>query len=181
MSRKNEDFSKARILVFSLPNKPEQVYIFGTLQSRDSAVISSLNQKRVAYLNRLQLDENRREPRQDALADILAGFDYKMHTVLFPCKSRQELYREVERMYARMSAEQKERNRASWRKYRTKNIHRERQRFKRFYSANRTRMLARKRELYHQTKCKPYFPINAPMKPEVPFGVKKEKMEVSFD
>ena len=76
MARTNEDFSKARILVFYLPTKPDEVYIQSTIQPKDGPVISSLNQKRVAYLNRLALDEKRKEPRLDDLATIFAGYDY---------------------------------------------------------------------------------------------------------
>ncbi len=109
MVRKNEDFSKARIMVFYLPTKPDEVYIQSTIQPKDGPVISSLNQKRVAYLNRVALDEKRKEPRLDALANIFAGYDYKYYAVEYPCASRQMMYREVERMYARLSAEQMER------------------------------------------------------------------------
>ena len=105
MGRTNEDFSKARILVFYLPTNPDEVYIQSTIQPKDGPVISSLNQKRVAYLNRVALDEKRKEPRLDALATIFAGYDYKYYTVEYPCASRQMMYREVERLYAKLSAE----------------------------------------------------------------------------
>jgi hypothetical protein len=40
MVRKNEDFSKARILVFYLPTNPDEVYIQSTIQPKNGPVIS---------------------------------------------------------------------------------------------------------------------------------------------
>lgn len=181
MVRKNEDFKKARILVFYLPSKPDEVYIQSTVQPKDSPVISSLNQKRVAYLNRLALNDSRREPRLDALANIFAGYDYQHYAVEYPCASRQEMYRQVERMYSKLSAEQMERNRIACRKYRDKNLEKERARIGAWIQKHRTRHLARRRELYHASRCKPYHPTKSSMEPEIAFGVKKESVEVSFD
>ena len=96
--RKDEDFSKARILVFYLPDNTGQVYIQGTVQKTNSPVIASLGTKRMNYLNRIALDGSKREPRLDALANIFSVFDYKYDEIQYPCGSRQELYREVERM-----------------------------------------------------------------------------------
>ncbi len=181
MVRKNEDFSKARILVFYLPSKPDEVYIQSTVQPKDSPVISSLNQKRVAYLNRIALDEKRREPRMDALANIFAAYDYKYDVTLYPCESRQQMYREVERMYAKLSAKQMERNRISCRKYRAKNLEKERARIRAWIQKHHSRHLARRRELYHASRCKPYHPTKSAMQPDVDFAVFKKPVKVSFD
>jgi len=181
MVRKNENFSKARILVFYLPTKPDEVYIQSTIQPKDSPVISSLNQKRVAYLNRVALDENRKEPRLDALATIFAGYDYKYDVVKYPCASRQELCREVERMYAKLSAEQMERKRIACRKYRAKNLEKENARVREWIHKHHTRYLARRREIYHASRCKPYRPTKSVMEGDVDFAVKKEEVQVSFD
>ncbi len=183
MVRKNEDFSKARILVFYLPTNPDEVYIQSTIQPKDSPVISSLNQKRVAYLNRVALDEKRKEPRMDALANIFAGYDYKYDVVEYPCASRQMMYREVERMYGKLSAEQMERKRIACRKYRAKNLEKENARVRAWIHKHHARHLARRRELYHHhtSRCKSYLPTKSAMEPEVPFGVKKEAVQVSFD
>ncbi len=181
MVRKNEDFSKARILVFYLPSKPDEVYIQSTVQPKDSPVISSLNQKRVAYLNRIALDEKRREPRMDALANIFAAYDYKYDVTLYPCESRQQMYREVERMYAKLSAKQMERNRISCRKYRGKNLEKERARIRAWIQKHHSRHLARRRELYHASRCKPYHPTKSAMQPDVDFAVFKKPVKVSFD
>ena len=183
MARKNENFSKARILVFYLPTKPDEVYIQSTIQPKDGSVISSLNQKRVAYLNRVALDESRREVRLDALANIFAGYDYKYYAVEYPCASRQMMYREVERMYAKLSAEQMERKRIACRKYREKNLEKERARIRAWIHKHHVRHLARRRELYHHhtSRCKSYHPSKSAVEPEIPFGVKKEAVQVSFD
>jgi hypothetical protein len=181
MARKNEDFSKARILVFYLPTNPDEVYIQSTIQPKDGPVISSLNQKRVAYLNRVALDEKRKEPRLDALANILAGYDYKYYAVEYPCASRQMMYREVERMYARLSAEQMERKRIACRKYRAKNLEKENARVRAWIHKNHTRHLARRRELYHTSRCKAYHPTKSAMEAEVDFAVFKKPVQVAFD
>ena len=183
MVRKNEDFSKARILVFYLPTNPDEVYIQSTIQPKNGPVISSLNQKRVAYLNRVALDEKRREVRLDALATIFAGFDYKYYTVEYPCESRQMMYRQVEKMYAKLSAEQMERNRIACRKYREKNLEKENARVRAWIHKNHARHLARRRALYHHhaSRCKPYHPTKSVMEGEIPFAVKKESVSVSFD
>jgi hypothetical protein len=181
MTRKAEDFKKGRILIFYLPEKPDEVYIQSTVQPKDSPVISSLNQKRVAYLNRVALDEKRREPRLDALAKIFQRFDYKWHVVECPCESRQQMYREVERLYAKLSAEQMERKRIACRKYRAKNLEKENARVRAWIHKNRTRHLARRRELYHTSRCKAYHPTKSAMEPEIPFAVKKEAVSVAFD
>ena len=181
MARTNEDFSKARILVFYLPTNPDEVYIQSTIQPKDGPVISSLNQKRVAYLNRVALDEKRREPRLDALETIFAEYDYEHYVVEYPCASRQMMYREVERMYARLSAEQMERKRIACRKYRAKNLEKENARVRAWIHKNRTRHLARRRELYHTSRCKAYHPTKSAMEPEIPFAVKKEAVSVAFD
>ena len=183
MCRKNEDFSKARILVFYLPSNPDEVYIQSTIQPKNGPVISSLNQKRVAYLNRVALDESRREVRLDALATIFAGFDYKYYTVEYPCESRQMMYRQVERLYAKLSAEQMERNRIACRKYREKNLEKENARVRAWIHKNHARHLARRRALYHHhtSRCKPYHPTKSVMEGEIPFAVKKESVSVSFD
>jgi hypothetical protein len=183
MCRKNEDFSKARILVFYLPTNPDEVYIQSTIQPKNGPVISSLNQKRVAYLNRVALDEKRREVRLDALATIFAGFDYKYYAVEYPCASRQMMYRQVERMYAKLSAEQMERKRLSCRRYRAKNLEKENTRVREWIQKNHVRHLARRRELYHHhaSRCKPYHPTKSAMEADVDFAVKKEAVQVSFD
>ena len=181
MVRKNEDFSKARIMVFYLPTKPDEVYIQSTIQPKDGPVISSLNQKRVAYLNRLALDEKRKEPRLDALANIFAGYDYKYDAVKFPCESRQQMYREVERMYAKLSAEQMERKRIACRKYRAKNLEKENARVREWIHKHHTRHLARRRELYHASRCKAYHPTKSAMEADVDFAVFKKPVQVSFD
>ena len=183
MVRKNEDFSKARILVFYLPSKPDEVYIQSTIQPKDSPVISSLNQKRVAYLNRVALDEKRREVRLNALATIFAGFDYKYYSVEYPCASRQMMYREVERLYAKLSAEQMERKRIACRRYRAKNLERENARVREWIHTHHAQHLARRRELYnhHTARCKPYHPTKSAMEADVDFAVKKEAVQVSFD
>ena len=183
MTRTAEDFSRGRIVVFYLPEKPDEVYIQSTVQPKDGPVISSLNQKRVAYLNRMALDEKRREPRLDALAEIFQRFDYKWYAVPFPCESRQELYREVERLYAKLSAEQMERKREACRKYRSKNLEKENARVRAWILKNHTRHLARRRELYHHhtSRCKPYHPTKSVMEGEIAFGVKKGDTKVSFD
>ena len=183
MVRKNEDFSKARILVFYLPTNPDEVYIQSTIQPKDGPVISSLNQKRVAYLNRVALDEKRREVRLDALATIFAGFDYKYYTVEYPCESRQMMYRQVEKMYAKLSAEQMERNRIACRKYREKNLEKENARVRAWIHKNHARHLARRRALYHHhaSRCKSYHPTKSAMEGEIAFGVKKGDTKVSFD
>ena len=183
MARKLEDFKRGRILVFYLPEKPDEVYIQSTVQPKDSPVISSLNQKRVAYLTRVALDESRREVRLDALANILAGYDYKWYAVPYPCESRQQMYREVERMYAKLSGVQMERNRISCRKYREKNLEKENARVRTWIQKNHTRHLARRRELYHHhtSRCKPYHPSKSVMEGEIEFGVKKGDTKVSFD
>ncbi len=181
MARTNEDFSKARILVFYLPDKPDEVYIQSTVQPKDSPVISSLNQKRVAYLNRVALDEKRREPRLDALAKIFQRFDYKYYVVEYPCASRQMMYREVERLYAKLSAEQMERKRLSCRRYRAKNLEKENARVREWIHKHHTRHLARRRELYHASRCKPYHPTKSAMEADVDFAVFKKPVQVSFD
>jgi hypothetical protein len=183
MVRKNEDFSKARILVFYLPTNPDEVYIQSTIQPKDGPVISSLNQKRVAYLNRVALDEKRREVRLDALATIFAGFDYKYYAVEYPCESRQMMYRQVERLYAKLSAEQMERNRIACRKYREKNLEKENARVRAWIHKNHARHLARRRALYHHhaSRCKSYHPTKSAMEGEIAFGVKKGDTKVSFD
>jgi hypothetical protein len=181
MVRKNEDFSKARIMVFYLPTKPDEVYIQSTIQPKDGPVISSLNQKRVAYLNRVALDEKRKEPRLDALANIFAGYDYKYDAVKFPCESRQQMYREVERMYAKLSAEQMERKRIACRKYRAKNLEKENARVREWIHKHHARHLARRRELYHTSRCKPYHPTKSPLEPDVDFAVFKKPVQVAFD
>lgn len=182
MVRKDEDFSKARILVFYLPDNTGQVYIQGTVQKTNSPVIASLGTKRMNYLNRIALDGSKREPRLDALANIFAVFDYKYDVIQYPCGSRQELYREVERMYGRLSAEQMERARIACRKYREKNLEKERARIREWIRKNHRRHLARRRELYHHApRCKAYNPTKSSMEPEVEFVVKKESVQVSFD
>ena len=183
MCRKNEDFSKARILVFYLPAKPDEVYIQSTIQPKDGPVISSLNQKRVAYLNRVALDESRREVRLDALATIFAGFDYKYDVVKYPCESRQMMYRQVERMYAKLSAEQMQRKREACKRYREKNLEKERARIRAWIQKNHVRHLARRRELYHHhtSRCKPYHPTKSAMEADVDFAVFKKPVQVSFD
>ena len=181
MGRKNEDFAKARILVFYLPSKPDEVYIQSTVQPKDSPVISSLNQKRVAYLNRLALNDSRREPRLDALANIFAGYDYKYDVVVYPCESRQQMYRQVERLYAKLSAEQMEKNRTACMKYREKNLEKERARIREWIQKHHTRHLARRRELYHAPRCKPYHPTKSAMEADVDFAVFKKPVQVAFD
>ena len=183
MVRKNEDFSKARILVFYLPTKPGEVYIQSTIQPKDGPVISSLNQKRVAYLNRVALDEKRKEPRLDALATIFAGFDYKYDEVKYPCESRQMMYREVERLYGKLSAEQMERKRLSCRRYRAKNLEKENARVREWIHKHHARHLARRRELYHHhtSRCKSYLPTKSAMEADVDFAVFKKPVQVSFD
>jgi 7-keto-8-aminopelargonate synthetase-like enzyme len=135
----------------------------------------------VAYLNRVALDEKRREPRLDALASIFAEYDYQHYVVEYPCESRQMMYRQVEKMYAKLSAEQMERNRIACRKYRDKNLEKERARIRAWIHKHHTRHLARRRELYHASRCKPYHPTKSSMEPEIAFGVKKEAVQVSFD
>jgi hypothetical protein len=144
---------------------------------------ASLNQKRVAYLNRVALDEKRREVRLDALATIFAGFDYKYYAIEYPCASRQMMYREVERLYAKLSAEQMERNRIACRKYREKNLEKENARVRAWIHKNHARHLARRRALYHHhtSRCKPYHPTKSVMEADVDFAVKKEAVSVSFD
>ena len=181
MARTNEDFSKARILVFYLPTKPDEVYIQASVQRKDSPVIASLNQKRVAYLNRVALDEKRKEPRLDALATIFAGYDYKYDEVKYPCESRQMMYREVERLYGKLSAEQMERKRLSCRRYRAKNLEKENARVREWIHKHHTRHLARRRELYHASRCKPYHPTKSAMEADVDFTVFKKPVQVSFD
>ena len=183
MTRTAEDFSRGRIVVFYLPEKPDEVYIQSTVQPKDGPVISSLNQKRVAYLNRVALDEKRKEARLDALAKIFQRFDYKWYAVPFPCESRQELYREVERLYAKLSAEQMERKREACKRYRGKNLEKENARVRAWILKNHTRHLARRRELYHHhaSRCKPYHPTKSVMEGEIAFGVKKGDTKVSFD
>ena len=181
MARTNEDFSKARIMVFYLPTNPDEVYIQSTIQPKDGPVISSLNQKRVAYLNRVALDEKRKEPRLDALANIFAAYDYKYDAVKFPCESRQQMYREVERLYAKLSAEQMERKRIACRKYRAKNLEKENARVREWIHKHHARHLARRRELYHTSRCKPYHPTKSVMEPDVDFAVFKKPVKVSFD
>ena len=183
MPRLNEDFTKARILVFYLPDNPSEVYIQGTVQEKNSPVISSLNTKRMTYLNRLALDGSRREARLDAMSRIFAGFDYKFDEIQYPCGSRNELYREVERLYGRLSAEQMERARIACRKYRAKNLEKERARIREWIRKNHRRHLARRRELYnhHAPRCKPYNPTKSSMIPEGEFVIKKETVQVSFD
>ena len=183
MVRKNEDFSKARILVFYLPTNPDEVYIQSTIQPKDGPVISSLNQKRVAYLNRVALDEKRREVRLDALATIFAGFDYKYYAVEYPCESRQMMYREVERLYAKLSAEQMQRKREACKRYREKNLEKERARIRAWIQKHHVRHLARRRELYHHhtSRCKPYHPTKSAMDADVDFAVFKKPVQVSFD
>ena len=183
MTRTAEDFSRGRIVVFYLPEKPDEVYIQSTVQPKDGPVISSLNQKRVAYLNRVALDEKRKEARLDALAKIFQRFDYKWYAVPFPCESRQELYREVERLYAKLSAEQMERKREACKRYRGKNLEKENARVRAWIHKNHARHLARRRALYHHhaSRCKPYHPTKSAMEADVDFGVKKESVSVSFD
>jgi hypothetical protein len=91
------------------------------------------------------------------------------------------MYRQVEKMYAKLSAEQMERKRLSCRRYRAKNLEKERARIRAWIHKNHTRHLARRRELYHTSRCKSYHPTKSPMEPEIPFAVKKEAVSVSFD
>jgi len=86
-------YQKAKIYTFYLPNVEGVVYIHGSIQPPVSRSISSLNQKRVAYLNRVQIDEKKRSPRLDDLAQIFAGEEYRYDVMDYPCTSRKALYR----------------------------------------------------------------------------------------
>jgi len=91
------------------------------------------------------------------------------------------MYREVERMYARLSAEQMERKRIACRKYRAKNLEKENARVRAWIHKNHTRHLARRRELYHTSRCKAYHPTKSAMEADVDFAVFKKPVKVSFD
>ena len=173
-------YQKAKIYTFYLPNVEGVVYIHGSIQPPVSRSISSLNQKRVAYLNRVQIDEKKRSPRLDDLAQIFAGEEYRYDVMDYPCTSRKALYRKCESMYAKLSAEQIARNRATRRASYARNKDKEATRQIEFREKHRDKINAQKRYAYHHgTRCKEYKPqTNEPI-PE--FGVKSGLCTVTFD
>ncbi len=173
-------YQKAKIYTFYLPNVEGVVYIHGSIQPPASRSISSLNQRRVAYLNRVQIDEKKRSPRLDDLAQIFAGEEYKYDVMDYPCTSRKALYRKCESMYAKLSAEQIARNRATRRACYARNKDKEATRQIEFREKHRDKINAQKRYAYHHgTRCKEYKPqTNEPI-PE--FGVKLGACTVTFD
>ena len=177
---KMNPYQKAKIYTFYLPNVEGVVYIHGSIQPPASRSISSLNQRRVTYLNRLQMDESKRSPRLDALAQIFAGEDYRYETINYPCLSRKALYRKCESMYAKLSAEQIARNRATRRACYARNREKESARHAEYLKTNRDKVNAQKRDAYHHgTRCKEYKPQNTEPMPE--FGVKSVPCTVTFD
>lgn len=174
-------YQKAQIHVFYLPEDTGVVYIHGTIQSGISRSVSSLVQRRVNYLNRLQLNEKFRSPRLDDLAKIFAGIDYKHYTIDYPCESKNELYRECERMYGRLSAEQIARNRASKREYYARNKDKEAKRYADYMDKNRDKVNAKKRMAYHHTRCKEYKPSPTTEDETPSFRIKSGECTVTFD
>jgi len=173
-------YQKAKIYTFYLPNVEGVVYIHGSIQPPVSRSISSLNQKRVAYLNRVQIDEKKRSPRLDDLAQIFAGEEYRYDVMDYPCTSRKALYRKCESMYAKLSAEQIARNRATRRASYARNKDKEATRQILFREKHRDKINAQKRYAYHHgTRCKEYKQQNTETIPE--FGVKSGICTVTFD
>ncbi len=173
-------YQKAKIYTFYLPNVKGVVYIHGSIQPPASRSISSLNQRRVAYLNRVQMDETKRSPRLDDLAQIFAGEEYRYDVMDYPCVSRKALYRKCESMYAKLSAEQIARNRATRRACYARNRGKEANRHAVYLETNRDKVNAQKRHAYHHgTRCKEYKPQNTETIPE--FGVKSGLCTVTFD
>ncbi len=175
-------YQKAKIHVFHLRHDKGVVYIHGTIQNTVSRCISSLNDRRVNYLNRLQLNEKCRSPRLDDLAKIFAGEEYEYYTLDYPCISKNELYRECERMYGRLSAEQILRNRASKREYYARNKEKESKRYADYMEKNRDKVNAKKRHTYHHgTRCKDYKPTKNKIEGIPSFGIKSGACMVTFD
>jgi hypothetical protein len=173
-------YEHATIFTFYRPDSPGLVYIQGTIQKGINRIIHTLDAKRVNYLNRLQLDESKRLPRLDGLAEILKDEYYKYESKPFSCASQKQLYREVERMFAVQSAEQIARNRASRRACYARNKDKEATRQILFREKHRDKINAQKRYAYHHgTRCKEYTPQTNDPIPE--FGVKSGICTVTFD
>jgi len=173
-------YEHATIYTFYRPDSPGLVYIQGTIQKGINRTLHTLDAKRVNYLNRLQLDESKRLPRLDGLAEIFKDEDYKYDCKPFPCSSQKQLYREVERMFAVQSAEQIARNRASDRARYARNKDKEAKRHAVYMETNRDKVNAQKRHAYHHgTRCKEYKQTSPASLPS--FGVKTEACVVTFD
>ena len=150
-------YEHSTIFTFYRPDSPGLVYIHGTIQKGINRTLHTLDLKRVNYLNRVQLDESKRMPRLDGLADILKDEDYKYESKPFPCASQKQLYREVERMFSVQSAEQIARNRATRRECYARNKEKEATRQVDFREKHRDKINAQKRYAYHHgTRCKEY-------------------------
>ena len=173
-------YEHATIFTFYRPDTPGLVYIHGTIQKGINCALHTLDLKRVNYLNRLQLDESKRLPRLDGLVEIFKDEYYKYDCKPFSCASQKQLYREVERMFATQSAEQIDRNRATRRACYSRNREKESARHAEYLKANRDKVNAQKRHVYHHgTRCKEYQPQNTEPMPE--FGVKSVPCTVTFD
>jgi len=173
-------YEHATIFTFYRPDTPGLVYIQGTIQKGINRTLHTLDVKRVNYLNRLQLDESKRLPRLDGLAEILKDEYYKYESKPFSCASQKELYREVERIFAVQSAEQIARNRATRRASYARNKDKEATRQILFREKHRDKINAQKRYAYHHgTRCKEYKPQNTETIPG--FGVKSGICTVTFD
>ncbi len=173
-------YQHATIFTFYRPDSPGLVYIQGTIQKGINRTLHTLDAKRVNYLNRLQLDKSKRQPRLDGLAEILKDENYKYDSKPFSCASQKALYREVERMFAAQSAEQIARNRATRRECYARNKEKEANRHAVYMETNRDKVNAQKRYAYHHgTRCKEYTQQNTEPIPE--FGVKTGECVVTFD
>lgn len=174
-------YEQATIFTFYRPDSPGVVYIHGTIQKGINCALHTLDAKRVNYLNRVQLDESKRMPRLDGLADILKDEDYKYESKPFSCASRKQLYREVERMFAVQSAEQIARNRATRRECYARNKEKEAHRHAVYMETNRTKVNTQKRNAYHhgETRCKEYKQTSPDTLPS--FGVKTGACVVTFE
>jgi hypothetical protein len=173
-------YEHATIFTFYRPDSLGLVYIHGTIQKGINRTLHTLDLKRVNYLNRVQLDESKRMPRLDGLAEILKDEYYKYECKPFSCASHKQLYREVERMFAVQSTEQIERNRATRRACYARNRAKEAIRHDEYLKTNRDKVNAQKRHAYHHgTRCKEYEPQTTEPMPE--FGVKSGLCTVTFD
>jgi ribosomal protein L7/L12 len=173
-------YQHATIFTFYRPDSPGLVYIQGTIQKGINRTLHTLDAKRVNYLNRLQLDESKRLPRLDGLAEILKDEYYQYESKPFSCASQKELYREVERMFSVQSAEQIARNRASRRECYARNKEKEATRQILFRKTHRDKINAQKRYAYHHgTRCKEYKQTSPDTLPS--FGVKTGACVVTFD
>jgi ribosomal protein L7/L12 len=173
-------YEHATIFTFYRPDSPGLIYIQGTIQKGINRTLHTLDIKRVNYLNRLQLDESKRLPRLDGLAEIFKDEYYKYECKPFSCASQKELYREVERLFSVQSAEQIARNRASRRECYSRNKEKEATRQVDFREKHRDKINAQKRYAYHHgTRCKEYKQQNTEPIPE--FRVKTGECVVTFD